>query len=70
MTNELQKSLKESEMNAFIIYYALSKYASQFTQESELPKFADGLKVLLDKYEKKTSEILIKKNMVGGNYGE
>ena len=70
MTNELQNSLKESEMNAFIIYYALSKYASQFNQESDLPKFADGLKNLLEKYEKKTSEILIKKNMVGGNYAE
>ena len=33
MTKELQNSLKESEMNAFIIYYALSKYASQFTKK-------------------------------------
>ena len=68
MTKELQNSLKESEMNAFIIYYALAKYAGQFTDSNELPKFADALSVLLDKYEKKTAEILIKKNLNGGTY--
>ena len=68
MTKELEKTLKESEMNSFIIYYALAKYAGQFTESNELPRFADGLKNLLDKYEKKTAEILIKKNLNGGNY--
>tara|TARA_R110001599_G_scaffold7417_2_gene36311 strand:+ start:4412 stop:4621 length:210 start_codon:yes stop_codon:yes gene_type:complete len=68
MTKELDKTLKDSEMNTFIIYYALTKYATQFTDAKELPKFADGLVSLIDKYEKKTSEILIRKNLQGGNY--
>jgi|TARA_R110002012_G_scaffold285948_1_gene477234 hypothetical protein len=68
MTKELENSLKENEMNSFIIYYALAKYAGQFTDSAELPKFADNLKKLLDKYEKRTAEILIKKNLNGGNY--
>jgi len=68
MTKELQNVLKESEMNSFIIYYALAQYASRFANAKELPKFADGLTKLIDKYEAKTSAILIKKNLTGGNY--
>ena len=68
MTKELQNVLKESEINSFIIYYALAQYASRFQNDKELPKFADGLTKLIDKYEAKTSAILIKKNLTGGNY--
>jgi hypothetical protein len=68
MTKELEKMLKESEMNSFIVYYALTKYATQFNDTSNLPKFADGLHNLIDKYEKKTTAILMKKNLNGANY--
>ena len=63
---ELHDSLKESELNTFIILYSLKEYLVRFQTGKDLPRFADQLNKLIEKYDKRATQILIKKNLISG----
>jgi len=66
MTKELQDSLKNKELSTFVILYALKNYKTSFTLDRDMPKYAETLDVLIEKYDKKATQILIKKNLISG----
>ena len=66
MTKELQDSLKNKELTTFVILYALKNYRASFSLDKDMPKYAETLDVLIEKYDKKATQILIKKNLIGG----
>jgi hypothetical protein len=65
---ELHDNLKESELNTFIILYALKEYLIHFQTGKDLPRFADQLNKLIERYDKRATQILIKKNLISGVY--
>jgi len=66
MTKELQDSLKNKELGTFVILYALKNYRTSFTLDKDMPKYAQVLNSLIEKYDKKATDILIKKNLISG----
>jgi hypothetical protein len=67
MTNETPfEHLKESELNSFIILYALKDYASKFESDKRTPEFVTQLEALVERYDKKCTDILIKRNLISG----
>jgi len=70
MTEELQNTLKQGELNTFIILYALKDYSEKFKQHKadmdRTPKFIEQLNRLVEKYEGKCTSILMKKNLISG----
>lgn len=65
MTKELQDSLKNRELTTFVILYALRQYRGTFNLDKDMPKYAETLNGLIEKYDKKATDILIKKNLIG-----
>ena len=70
MTEELQNTLKQGELNTFIILYALKDYSEKFKHHKadmgRTPKFIEQLNQLVEKYENKATAILMKKNLISG----
>jgi len=64
MSKELHDSLKEGELNSFIILYALRDYALRFQTGTDIPLFVQQLENLINKYDKKCTSILIKRNLI------
>ena len=65
MTKELQDSLKNKELSTFVILYALRQYRGTFNLDKDMSKYAETLNGLIEKYDKKATDILIKKNLIG-----
>jgi len=53
MTKELQDSLKNKELSTFVILYALRQYRGTFNLDRDMPKYAETLNGLIEKYDKK-----------------
>ena len=60
------ESLKEGELNQFIILYALKDYALRFKTGNNLPQFSLQLEQLIERYDRKCTNILVKRNLVSG----
>jgi hypothetical protein len=66
MSKELHDSLKRSELNSFIILYALRDYLTKYKTDKELPEFVHQLEELVEKYDRRCTNILIKRNLISG----
>jgi hypothetical protein len=66
MSKELHDSLKKGELNSFIILYALKDYLRKFRNDKRLPEFVSQLEDLVEKYDQRCTNILIKKNLISG----
>ena len=67
MTNETPfEHLKESELNTFIILYALKDYADKLESDKRTPHLISQLESLVEKYDNKCTQILIKRNLISG----
>ena len=70
-TDELQDSLlKDKELEVIVLRDALYNLKLWFKDEKHWPHYAEILHKLLDKYEQKETEMLLKKNLIGGSRNE
>lgn len=68
---ELQDSLlRAKDLETIVLRDALYTLKLWFRDEKERPHYADTLYKLLDKYELKEAELLMKKNLIGGQNDE
>lgn len=68
---ELQDSLlRDKELEIIVLRDALYTLKLWFRDEKERPHYADILDKLLEKYELKEAELLMKKNLIGGQEDE
>ena len=70
-TDELQDSLlKDKELEVIVLRDALYNLKLWFKDEKHRPHYAQILHKLLDKYEQKETEMLLRKNLIGGSKNE
>ena len=70
-TDELQDSLlKDKELEIIVLRDALYNLKLWFRDERYRPHYAKIMQELLDKYEQKETEMLMKKNLIGGQNDE
>ena len=70
-TDELQDSLlKDKELEVIVLRDALYNLKLWFKDEKHRPHYAEILHKLLDKYEQKETEMLLRKTLIGGSKNE
>jgi hypothetical protein len=70
-TDELQDSLlKDKELEIIVLRDALYNLKLWFKDEKYRPHYAKIMHKLLEKYEQKETEMLLKKNLIGGSKNE
>ena len=62
--------LKDKELEIIVLRDALYNLKLWFRDEQHRPHYAQIMHKLLDKYEQKETEMLLKKNLIGGSKNE